>query len=76
MNGITIEQAMNRLKKAMEDDPTYAYGWHSNIAISAYDSCDKGIEHDEAHRIGNDAATNFMKVCFDVKTSSNMLSNN
>ena len=71
-NEITIEQAMTRLKQAMIDAPDYAYGWHANIAMSVYDSSD-GICHDHAHTLGNDAASRFMKICFDAETSLDML---
>ena len=73
MSNITIEQAMNRLKQAMVDEPDYAYGWHANIAMSVYDECTADTSHDDAHRIGNAAATRFMSICFDTKTSLNML---
>jgi hypothetical protein len=69
---ITIEQAMNRLKQAMKEDD-YAYGWHANIAMSVYDECTDDISHEDSHRIGNDAATRFMKTCFDAETSLDML---
>jgi len=72
---ITVEQAMNRLKQAMQEDD-YAYGWHANIAMSVYDECTTDISHDDAHRIGNDAATRFMKLCFDANTSLEMLLTN
>lgn len=72
-----IETAMNTLKKAIKNDPAYAYSWHANIACM----CADAIHSDEtecatyydAHRMGNDAATRFMKLCFDADTSLNML---
>lgn len=73
MKEITIEQAINRLKQAMIDEPDYAYGWHANIAMSVYDECTTDISHDDAHRIGNDAASRFMKICFNAETSQDML---
>ena len=80
MSEITIEQAMSRLKQAMIDEPDYAYGWHANIAMMSYDAISSktydapyGFDHELAHRIGNDAASRFMKICFDAETSLDML---
>ena len=73
MKEITIEQAMNRLEKAMKDEPDYAYVWHCNIAIACYDECTSDISHEDAHRIGNSVATRFMKLCFDADTKLGML---
>lgn len=72
MSEITTKQAMDHLSKVLKEDPEYAYGWHSNIAMSVYDSSD-GICYDHAHIIGNDAASRFMKLCFGVETSQDML---
>jgi len=73
MSDITIEQAINRLKQAMKDEPDYAHGWHCNIAVSVYDATTTDIDVGEAHRLGNDAASRFMKLCFDAETSNDML---
>lgn len=75
-----IEQAMNVLKQAMiNDEPSvigsYAHTWHCNIAMMCYDAIammseknDEPFNTDDAHAIGNDAASRFMKLCFDVET--------
>ena len=72
---ITVEQAVEALTKAMaEDDPSdknsLAHGWHCNIAMACYDAI---LAHDDqvdfAHKVGNDAASRFMKLCFGVETS-------
>ncbi len=65
-----IEKAMKILTEAMQDTElgSYAHSWHCNIAMSVYDECTTDISHDDAHRIGNDAATRFMKLCFGVDT--------
>ena len=73
MKSITIEQAMVRLSKAMKEDPSYAYSWHANIAMAVYDECTDDISHEDSHRIGNDAASRFMALCFDAETSLDML---
>ena len=64
-------EAFEVLKKALQDDPEYAHGWHCNIAMMSYDAIRAAGDgdHEDAHAIGNDAATRFMKLCFDVKTS-------
>jgi hypothetical protein len=56
---ITITDAFNRLKKALNDDPDYAWSWHCNIAV-AYQ--DEGGTHQAANR----AAARFMRNCFDA----------
>lgn len=73
---ITIKDAMNRLKQAMIEEPDYAYGWHSNIAMACYDTLPiaKTNEHNRLDfKIANESATAFMKMCFDVETSKDML---
>ena len=74
-----IPEAMDTLKKSMADtEPgSYAHGWHCNIAMMCYDAimAETGesfrpMIHDQAHKIGNDAASRFMKLCFDVETSN------
>ena len=71
---ITVQEAMNVIKKAMIDDSpseqgSFAHGWHCNIAMMCHDAI---ISHDDqvdfAHKVGNDAASRFMKLCFDVET--------
>lgn len=68
-----VEKAMNIIKQAMIDDNpsepgSYAHSWHCNIAMAYYDSSPKTMDCDEACKIGNDAASRFMKLCFDVET--------
>ena len=72
-----IEIAFKTLKKAMRDDPDYAHSWHCNIAMMCYDSIraaenmvDDDLAHEDALKVGNDAASRFMKLCFDVNTES------
>lgn len=63
-------EAFETLKAAIRADEGYAYSWHCNIAMSAYDEIAKadGSNHDWAHERANQAATRFMKTCFDVDT--------
>ncbi len=54
--------AFKVLKESLQLDPEYAWGWHCNIAMMAVDAgCD--------HKIANDGAARFMRLCFDVDTS-------
>lgn len=78
-NEITIEQAINRLKKAMQDGDDYTYGWHANIAMSCVDAMMEVKEkvafdsYSDFHRAANEGASRFMKICFDADTSLHML---
>ena len=68
-----VAKAFEVIKQAMIDDSPserggYAHSWHCNIAMCVYDECITDISHEDALRIGNDAASRFMKLCFDVET--------
>jgi len=74
-----IKEAMDVIKKAMEDDKpedkgSYAHSWHCNLAMAFYDAIPDSpavwkIDDGEKHRICNEGATRFMKLCFDIETS-------
>jgi len=76
----SIAKAFKTLKLAMEQDKpsvqgSYAHSWHCNIAMMCFDAIgmDKAtssLSFEDAHRIGNEAATKFMKLCFDVETNA------
>ena len=73
-----IEHAMNTLKNAIKNDPSYAYSWHANIAMACYEALTEyreisTVSHETVHTASNDAASRFMKICFDANTSHNML---
>jgi len=70
----SFEKAFNVIKQAMMDDEpskpgSIAHGWHCNIAMACYDAMlqTEGDGH-EHHKIANNAASRFMKLCFDVET--------
>lgn len=71
----TVGDAIDILKKAFKDDPRLEYKWHCNIAMACYDSIDLkiinavGLAHNDAHKIGNEAASRFMKLAFDIVTA-------
>lgn len=75
--GLTKREAFEILKKEINQDKELAFAWHSNIAMSVYDSIGVVItdskEHEEQLRLGNESATRFMKICFDAETSQDML---
>jgi len=71
-----IKKAMDTIKQAMTDDEpekpgSYAHSWHCNIAMMCHDAI---LAHDDkidfAHKISNDAASRFMKLCFGVETTN------
>jgi len=61
---------------------SYAHSWHCNIAMMCYDAIISAINkipkttvddiqaHLDALAISNDAASRFMKLCFDVTTKA------
>ena len=74
-----VAEAFETIKQAMIDDSpseqgSYAHSWHCNIAMACYDAQMAEYSdladsiHDELLKISNDAATRFMKLCFDVET--------
>lgn len=73
-----IEKAMETLKNAFVNDADYAHSWHCNIAMMCYHSIRdskpdddfRHTRHDDAHAIGNDAASRFMKLAFQVDTKA------
>jgi Zn-finger protein len=62
MESNKIKEALDTLRKAMEEDPEYAWTWHCNLAIMAVDA---GAPHKEA----NERAGDFMKHLFGVNTN-------
>ena len=70
-----IRDAFNKIKTEMEKDSevsgSLAHAWHCNIAMSCYDAMDNdvvGCSEGIQMNIANDAASRFMKKCFDVVT--------
>jgi len=65
-----------------EERGSYAHSWHCNIAMVCYDAiraaeekvpgstADDTQAHLDAYAVSNDAASRFMKLCFDVKTKA------
>lgn len=74
-----VKKAFETIKAAMiadspEEPGSYAHSWHCNIACmcadAIHDDYTETLTSEDAHRIGNDAATRFMKTCFDVDTKA------
>ncbi len=74
-----VEEAFEVLKKEINQDKELAFAWHSNIAMSVYDSIGPVVtnskDHEEQLKLGNESAARFMKICFDAETSQDMLTN-
>jgi len=79
LNQSETKEAFETIKQAMIDDNpskpgSYAHSWHCNIAMMCADAVHADFEEaltwEDAHRIGNDAASRFMKLCFDVDTKA------
>jgi len=76
MSELKVVQAFDVIKKAMADDPSepcsFAHSWHCNIAVMCEDAilADGAgkLTTEDARRIGNDAASRFMRLCFGVET--------
>jgi len=73
-----VREAFEVIKCAMIDDSpsepgSYAHSWHCNIAMACFDAIkasDKNqIGNKTASEISNDAASRFMRLCFDVETT-------
>ena len=76
MDSEKVKEAFETIRQAMVDDEpekpgSYAHSWHCNVAMMCHDAIRGfGIDADHAHRIGNDAASRFMKLCFGVNTKA------
>ena len=83
---IEIQEAMSVIKQAMIDDNpsergSLAHGWHCNIAMACQDAINSAditafdynsglMSEADAHKVGNEAASRFMKILFDVDTKN------
>jgi len=79
-NLIEVAEAFEVIKKAMIDDNpseggSYAHVWHCNIAMMCHDAIsdaqleiDRECQSISPRKVGNDAASRFMRLCFDVET--------
>jgi len=79
MNPDKVKEAFETIRQAMIDDEpekpgSYAHSWHCNIAMmcadAIHDDDTESLTWEDAHRIGNEAASRFMKLCFDVETKN------
>lgn len=73
MDSNKVKEALEIIRQAMIDDNpgepgSYAHAWHCNIAISYINSIPENMNYKEAYKIGNEAASRFMKLCFGVET--------
>jgi len=72
-----VSKAFKVIQKAMHDEGvepgSYAHAWHCNVAMMCSDAIHQAdiVDDncmDEIHAVCNDAASRFMKICFDVET--------
>jgi hypothetical protein len=56
---MNVSEALEVLKRAMQNDSGFAWGWHCNIAVTFQDE-------GGSHRQANEAAARFMRTCFGV----------
>lgn len=62
MKGLLTRLAFWWLARSIRADHDYAWSWHCNLAMAAYD---EGLEHHAANR----AAGRFMHLLFDIDTT-------
>jgi hypothetical protein len=62
----SIQDAMTTLKYNMNNDKGYVWGWYCNLVMMSIDS---GVERAKAE----DSASRFMKLCFNVEASQDMM---
>lgn len=60
---MSVAKALDVLKTAMAEDPSYAWGWHCNLAVPIMDGA--GISREKANR----AAAYIMQHIFEIDTS-------
>jgi hypothetical protein len=78
LQDIQIENGMMLLRDIMLNEEykkgCYASAWHDNIAMACYDAmcrdnvCNSRVSKNNKRKIANEAATEFMKLCFGVDT--------
>ena len=59
-----VKAEMETIKAAMEADPDFAWSWHCNVSMAAYDQ-------GPHHTLSNRAAAGFMRLAFGIDTSKN-----
>ena len=59
---MSVQTALTEIREAMQADPHFAWTWHCNIAMAAYD---EGVEFERAQEV----AARVMRLAFDVDTS-------
>lgn len=57
---ITIKEAVDRLVKAFNADPSFEYGWQANIAVAMQDAYALAKDKKAIHAISNEGAKRFL----------------
>jgi len=69
----SLEDAFATLTNYLKKDKGLAHGWHCNLAMAFFDSTPSTLHAGDDLMVANEGATRFMKNCFNVDTSQNML---
>jgi hypothetical protein len=64
LSPISPKDAIGVLKRAFVVDSSYAWSWHCNLVMMAYDA-------GASHKSANERAAGFMRMVFDFDTSKN-----
>ena len=59
---MSVAKEMEVIRSAIETDESYAWAWHCNLAMCAFD---EGVDHTKSQYV----AARFMQLCFGVDTS-------
>ena len=57
-----IEDAMDILSDALQNDPSYRLAWFANLKFNIYDNSKKGISQDTAGKIADIILNRFFKA--------------
>jgi len=69
LGDISVGQATNKMSEAFTADPEFAYTWHCNIAMTAFDVIERQTGIKNSHKVSNEIATAVMKHLFNVESS-------
>ena len=69
LGDISVGQAINKMIDAFTLDPDFAYTWHCNIAVKAFDVIERQTGIKDAHKLSNAIATAVMQHLFNVETT-------
>ena len=59
-----VKEAMDILKKAIQNDWAYAHGWFCNLKFAFADRYSNTLKDEINHEYAEKGAREFMKICF------------